>query len=369
MNTNAKETLLFHREKEMKKKDRFIKFHPSSKQMILFASASNPFVVPIEPKESCQCFISATTHGVAKQELSMQLKNLGLSEMAFATGLTLNLYSGKFLYAVHNNPSNFSCFSINKGDHLNKQNQQDRQLILHLIETKGKGQSIEDTKDLNKQKIKAPTTYIEMMQQFKGFSGLISIFFGRYSVAHQAITSVIQLVNRSKQSFKAQVRTDTKFCCKFMYAINTRFQLWLEDCMTATQRDRISNSILDCHLLIESIRFGTFALNLPSSFTDPPTPTERIEQEAAKAPAAAAGAAGGTQKEGGKKGKKKQNWYIKNNSPCHLGWESCRHVGDMSARQPNVGTFGNIPLSWQHKTNPDTVFLCRGLPTFTQFVF
>ncbi len=29
----------------------------------------------------------------------------------------------------------------------------------------------------------------------------------------------------------------------------------------------------------------------------------------------------------------------------------------------------NIPLSWQHKTNPDTVFLCRGLLTFTQFVF
>ena len=23
-----------------------------------------------------------------------------------------------------------------------------------------------------------------------------------------------------------------------------------------------------------------------------------------------------------------------------LGWECCRHVGDMSAEQPNVGTFG-----------------------------
>jgi hypothetical protein len=23
-----------------------------------------------------------------------------------------------------------------------------------------------------------------------------------------------------------------------------------------------------------------------------------------------------------------------------LGWQFCRHVGDMSARQPNVGTFG-----------------------------
>jgi hypothetical protein len=257
--------------------------------------------------------------------------------MAFAAGLTLNLYSGKFLYTVRNNPSNFSCFSTYKGNHLDKQNQQDRQLILHLIKTKGKGKSIEDIKDLNKQKIKAPTTYIKMMQQFEGFSGLISIFFGRYSVAHQAITSVIQLVNRSKQSFKAQVRTDTEFCCKFMYAVDTRFQLWLEDCMTATQRDRIDDSILGCRLLIESVCFGTFALNLPSSFTEPPTATERIEQEAAKAPAAAAGAAGGTQKEGGKKGKKKQNRYIKNNSPCP----------DFKLKEGKtwVGTFGNKLVS------------------------
>jgi hypothetical protein len=115
-------------------------------------------------KGSCQKFINATTHGIAEQELSMQLKGLGLSKMAFATGLTLNLYSRKFLYAVRNMPSNFSCFINYEGNHLDKQNQQDQELILHLIKTKGKGQSIEEIKDLNKQKIKAPRTYIEMMQ-------------------------------------------------------------------------------------------------------------------------------------------------------------------------------------------------------------
>jgi hypothetical protein len=130
------ETLIFYHKKETKKKERFVKFHPSSTQMILFASASNPFDVPNNPKDSCQQFINATTHGIAKQELRMQLKGLGLSKMAFATGLTLNLYSGKILYAVCNMPSNFSCFSIYKGNHLDGQNQQDRQLILHLIKTK-----------------------------------------------------------------------------------------------------------------------------------------------------------------------------------------------------------------------------------------
>ncbi len=218
--------------------------------------------------------------------------------MAFATGLILNLYSRKFFYAVRNMPSNFSCFSIYKGNHLDKQNQQDRQLILHLIKTKGKGQSIKELKDINKQKIKAPMTYIEMMQQFKGFQGLISIFFGRYGIPHQAITSIIQLVEQSKQSFKAQVRTDMEFSCKFMYAVDTRFQLRLKDCMTATRRDRIDNNILDCRQIIKSIRFGTFTLNLLSSFTEPPAPKEQKEAEAAKA----AGAAVTARKEGGKKG-------------------------------------------------------------------
>jgi hypothetical protein len=108
----------------------------------------------------------------------MQLKEQGLGEMAYATGLSLNLYSGRFLYAVRNNPSNLSCFSIHEGTHLDKEDQQDRQLILHLIETKGKGQSIEEIKSLNKQQVKVPTTYTEMMEQLTGFKGLIQIFFG-----------------------------------------------------------------------------------------------------------------------------------------------------------------------------------------------
>ncbi len=48
-------------------------------------------------------------------------------------------------------------------------------------------------------------------------------------------------------------------------------------------------------------------------------------------------------------------------------------VANMSAIcWPNsqmLALLADIPLSWRHKINPDTVFLCRGLPTFTQFVF
>jgi hypothetical protein len=57
--------------KETKKNDCFAKFHPSNRQLILFALASNPFDVTDKPKDPCQCFMNATAFGVAEQELSM----------------------------------------------------------------------------------------------------------------------------------------------------------------------------------------------------------------------------------------------------------------------------------------------------------
>ncbi len=83
MNTTADNTPTFQKEKETKKKDRFAKFHPSLKQLILFASAPDAENVPDEIKDSCECFMNATTHGVAEQELNMHFKGLGLSEMAY----------------------------------------------------------------------------------------------------------------------------------------------------------------------------------------------------------------------------------------------------------------------------------------------
>ncbi len=100
MNTHAANTLIFHKEKETQKKDCFVKFHPSTKQLILFASASDKESVPKELKDTFEHFMNATTHGVAKQELSMQLRKQGLGKMTYATSLSLNLYSGRFMYAI-----------------------------------------------------------------------------------------------------------------------------------------------------------------------------------------------------------------------------------------------------------------------------
>jgi hypothetical protein len=244
MNTHAANTLIFHKEKETQKKDRFVKLHQSTKQLILFTSTCIGDIVPNKLENTCTRFMNATTHGVTEHELSMQLREQGLGKMTYATGLSLNLYSGRFIYAVWDNPSNFSCFSIHEGTHLDKEEQQDRQLILHLIKTKGKRQSIEEITSLNKQQVKVPTTYTEMIEQFAGFKELMNIFFGQFSVAHQAITALTKQLEKCKSAFKAREQADQKFCCKFVYAVNTCFQL-VGDCMTATMRTNVANTILN----------------------------------------------------------------------------------------------------------------------------
>jgi hypothetical protein len=244
INTAQENTLVFQKEKETKKKDWFSKFHPSAKQLIPFASAPNAEDVPLKIEDNCKRFINATLQGVAEQELNMQFKAMGLGDVAYAANLTLNLYSGKFLYAICNNPSNFSCFSCHEGTHLDKEEKQNQQLILHLIETKVKGQLVEEIKALNKQQINSPATYLDMMQQFAFFGGLCQMFFGQYSYTMQAINTLTSYIKKCKQSFNACERTDKKFCSKFMYAINTHYQLWLEECMTATSQSRVKVSII-----------------------------------------------------------------------------------------------------------------------------
>jgi hypothetical protein len=128
----------------------------------------------------------------------------------------------------------------------------------------------------------------------------------KFSVAHQAITTLIKQVEKCKLAFKAREQADQKFCCKFMYAVNTSFQLWLEDCMTATMRTNVDNTILNFQGLIEQVHFRTFELKLPSSFAAPKNKDVPKKDPAEK-----------KQGEKGGPGEKKKNKRVNNSSPCN----------------------------------------------------
>jgi len=127
---------------------------------------------------------------------------------------------------------------------------------------------------MNKQILKAPTKYDEMKTQFEYFHGLCQMFFGKFSWPSASMQSLLESLEKNKSSFRARERTDTRFCSKFMYAVDTRYQLFLEDCMTATTRDRVDDGTLNFNPMIEMVRYGTFDCRLPSVFSSPPKPKQ-----------------------------------------------------------------------------------------------
>ena len=255
-------------EKEDKKKDRLKKFHASIKQLILFASASDAEMLPDDIIDSCKRVFNAETLVNAEQELTLQFTNLNMQDASFAPGFVAALYAGKFLWSKNFTPSNFSPFMICEAEPLLTAENQQRHLILHLEDTNGK--TSEDMTTGGKNSVKAPTTYHAMFQQLKFFRGACEIFFGKSSIAYTSLSALIQIVDRSKHIFKSH-EVDTHFMTKFLLAIDKRFQLWLDACMTVPTRTDVDDSTLNFLPLVESVRFGTFDLRLPLTFKEPKT--------------------------------------------------------------------------------------------------
>ena len=80
-----------------------------------------------------QCKLNFT--GNAEQELNLQFKHLGLQDAAFSPGLTTTLYARKFFWPEKATPSDFSPFSIFEVKPLRATDQQNRHLIIYLVET------------------------------------------------------------------------------------------------------------------------------------------------------------------------------------------------------------------------------------------
>jgi hypothetical protein len=181
--------------------------------------------------------------GIAKQELNLQFKNPGLQDTAFSPRLTQALYSGKF--------RNFSPFSIFEVEPLAIADQQNRHLILHFDFKQTRGKSA------NYIPQNGPPTEL--------FARLCSIFFGDNSIPCEAITALTSLVECNRHILKAR-EADKRFMSQLHFAVDTRFLLWLDESMTLTTRNQVDNSILNFTPLIENIHFGTFFVQLPSTF-------------------------------------------------------------------------------------------------------
>ena len=220
-------------EKEGLSKNQFKNLHESSIQMILFASALDNDKIPDEPVDSLKRIINSKTVALAKQELNIQFETHGLNEVSFSPGYIANIYSGSLTWASSDTPSNHSPFSFAEVEPIQVAEQKSRHLTLQLILTQGRGMSVEEIKASNKQEVHPPMNFHELQEQLLMFTVATDILFGELSVGSQCLKALSNMMNRYKSIFKAKERLDEEFPAKFLIVVDTRFQIWLNDCKSA----------------------------------------------------------------------------------------------------------------------------------------
>jgi hypothetical protein len=300
--------------KENSSKNCVKNLHEATIKMILFASAMDNEEVPDNVTDSCKRFMNSKSVAFVEQELNQQFKTRGMSKVSFTTGYTANMYAGSFLWSSGETPSNHSPFAFSEVKPIKAAEHKNHQQTLQLVLTQGRGLTLDKIKASNKQEVSAPMNFNEMKEQVQMFTIANNIFFGDLSVGSQSLRALLRMMKNNKLTFKVRERTDEKFPTKFLFAVDSRFQLWLKDCRKATSQNKVNNSLIDFSALISNVLLSSFHMELPPTFAmKDPTPEP-----------AATGKGGGRRpdleddkREDGKKRKKedKKCNLIKNKSP------------------------------------------------------
>jgi hypothetical protein len=92
------------------------------------------------------------------------------------------------------------------------------------------------------------------------------IFFGKLSVGSQCLRSLQTMIDCTRSTFKVRECLDTEFYTKFLFAVDTRYQIWLKQCKIAQSQSNVDDSIIDFAHLVSKVLFGSFHISLPPTF-------------------------------------------------------------------------------------------------------
>jgi len=139
-------------------------------------------------------------------------------------------------------------------------------MTLQLILTQGRGMTVDEIKASNKQEVHPPMNFHKLQEQIKMFLVSTKIFFGKLSIGSQYFEALLNMISHYQTTYKAKERLDEQFAAKFLFAVDTRNQLWLKDCKSAKNRDEVDDSIIDFRSLVSQVNFGSFHMSLPPTF-------------------------------------------------------------------------------------------------------
>jgi hypothetical protein len=242
----------------------FAKLHESTRNLILNASAQNNEIAAAEPCEDCALFFKTNSHGTARLFILKSLENKFGCNVSIAQGVIMNIYNGNFLRSFDESPSNFSPFSFPKKSLFGK-NPDTECLILQLKELAGKGLSNDDVESALKQGVKVPKSIEEMRFSIFNTTAAASFFFSKWSLLSSKLLEVHNHLVRHYTIYEASLAEDQLFTAKFLFAIDTRIQIWLKMCEIKEFREDVDDKLLNFDEVLNQVILRTFNITLPPS--------------------------------------------------------------------------------------------------------
>ena len=242
----------------------FKKCDETVKCLIFNASAPNNEIAAAHPSEDCEKFFKQPSHGSAKLFFVRTLRHKFHCELEVEAGVITSLYNGVFRRSYEDTPSNFSSFSFPEKPVLGTAPNVEC-MILQIKELHGKGLSNADVETALKQGIQVPSSIESMKYSILNLTSAARFFFSDHSILVQELYKVFNHIVRNRNTYRSLFATDKNFIAMFLYAIDTRIQLWLADCERAKERDEVNDSIIDFSLILEQVVTRNFHYKLPQS--------------------------------------------------------------------------------------------------------
>jgi hypothetical protein len=129
-------------------------------------------------------------------------------------------------------------------------------------------QSAEEIKTKAKQDIAAPADFNEMLFQLEAFVALSGILFGDKSIVATKLGKFFCLINANSIIYKARAALDDWFPSKVLWLVCTRFQLFLDNCTHAEEREDVDDTLIDSKEDHRDIILGRFGGTLLPCFKE-----------------------------------------------------------------------------------------------------
>jgi hypothetical protein len=256
-----------NRERDEAKKDRIKKgwMHSSVERMILNAASEDGEHPAIDLSEDFKSCFNAESAGACGKQLIYLLGNAGYKNTVISEGAVNAIYHGEIISTTPNTPKHHTAFNYREAEPM-QGTQAERFLVLHMETVNGKARSSEEIKASMAQTYTMPMDFNDMTDRIERYNGANGIIFSPTSLLVKRIETLANALQDHRIQIKACGSMDEEYFTKILYALDTRVNLWLLECMEHENREDVNDNLIDFGPLITQIALRDFRIDLPPCF-------------------------------------------------------------------------------------------------------